>query len=202
MMQRDKEDLVEALKNNCVLNDHHEEIAEYWQSRCSPTIYPKNTHLHIQSNNTNHVLLLSQGAVLETVHNANGDERAIDIIKPGRVIGDIEVLSNSSLDMSMKLITPCKFFKIASLDYLSIIQKYDFMKKALRCSQERIDLTKKHLIALQLSNHEDKIKWAINQLRDKETNKLIARNVDIAAVIGCSKETVSRIMSSLLKQQL
>ena len=83
-----------------------------------------------------------------------------------------------------------------------VIRKYNYYEKALKCSQARLALTKKHLIALQLSNHEDKIKWAINQLRDKETNKLIARNIDIAAVIGCSMDTVSRIMSSLIKQQL
>lgn len=199
MMQQDREDLIKALKNNCVLSEHHEEIAEYFESNCTPTIYSKNSHLHIQSDNTNNVLLLSHGAILETVHNENGDERAIDIIKPGRAIGDYETLSNSSIDISMKLITSCKFFRIPAHDYLSVIRKYNYFEKALKCSQARLALTKKHLIALQLSNHEDKIKWAISQLRDKETNKLIARNIDIAAVIGCSKETVSRIMSSLIK---
>ena len=199
MMLQDKEDLIQALKNNCVLSEHHEEIAEYLQPRCSPVIYQKNTHFHIQSDNINNVLLLAYGALLETINNENGDERAIDIIKPGRAIGDYEVLSDSSMDMSMKLITSCKFFKIQASDYLSIIEKYNYWKKALKCCQARISKTKKHLTALQLSNHEQKIKWAINQLRDKETNKLIARNIDIASVIGCSKETVSRVMPNLSK---
>lgn len=200
MMLEDKEDMLHALGKNCVLQDHSDELCEEFESVASPVIYPKNSHIDISSDSISYVCILARGIALEIVTNESGDERAVDILKPGRVVGACEAISGTELIVHLKTISSCNFIKVPSRNYLSFIERKSLIQRVIKCNQIRSEKYKKHLAALQLSTHEKRIEWAIEQLRDEDTNKLVARNMDIAIVVGCSKETVSRVLSNMSGQ--
>ena len=197
MMSVDIKDMLHAFSKNCVLQNHSDELCEEFEPVASPVIYSKNSHIDISADSISYVCILTRGIALEIVTNESGDERAVDIIKPGRVVGACEAISGAELNVHLKTISSCKFIKIPSRNYLSFIERKSLIQRVLKCNQIKSEKYKKHLAALQLSTHEKRIEWAIEQLRDEDTNKLVARNMDIAIVVGCSKETVSRVLSNM-----
>lgn len=197
MMEKDSSALKYALSNNCVMHKHSSELLQLLEPISTPTVYTKNTHLEIHTDIINHVYLLTRGIAFEIVVNESGQERAIDIYKPGRILGASEAISDSTLNLSLKFISSCHFIKIPTHAYLAFIEKHKLSKRIIKCNQLRTKIFQNHLTALQLGSHEERIEWAIEQLRDKQTNKLVARNIDIATLVGCSKETVSRVISNM-----
>jgi CRP-like cAMP-binding protein len=197
MMVEDIKELKQAVKKNCVLQSYPDELVKELESVASPILYAKNSHIDISADSISYVFILAKGIALEIINNESGDERAVDILKPGRVVGACEAITEAQLNVHLKTISDCKFIKIPSRYYLSFIEKKSLIQQVLRCNQLRAEKFKKHLAALQLSSHEKKIAWAIEQLKNEDTNKLVARNIDIAIVVGCSKETVSRVISNM-----
>ena len=201
MMLHDIELVNLGFDNNCILNAVPVERRSQLIDNLSIHHYRKNTRLTSSSTQARDLYILLEGISIDVFSINNGEERALEIVKPGRILGDIETLSDSSVDYTLKLVTDCKFGKFNARVLHQIIQEEKLHKLVLDCHNRRFKRAKKYLRALHLATKEEKIRWALRVLVDKKTNKLSARNADIAAVVGCSKETVSRILKQLKREQ-
>lgn len=207
---------------SCNLKDHYlfcnlpKPASEMMESICSTAFYPKDAVLFVEGQNAGGVFILCQGRAKLSTSSAGGKTFILRIATAGDVLGLSSTVSGRPYDVTAEIIEPSQVNHISRPDFLRFISNNGDV--ALRVAQQLSNNYHQACVeirSLSLSqNAAEKLarlllEWSAGKGEhtiQKEGNSVKLRmtltHEEIAQLIGTSRETVTRMMSSLKKKKL
>lgn len=151
------------------------------------------------------VYILRSGRATVSISSSEGRVVMLHMAEPGDVLGLNAVLRNSSYDTTVKTLEPCRTDFISRAELIELMQHSSPGAYAILrlLSQELTELTQraKSLLLPQTVNGRLAkllLEWS------KETSRLdrVLTHEEIAQMIGSSRETVTRLLATLSRQEV
>jgi CRP-like cAMP-binding protein len=176
-----------------------ESLAKY----CLPIERPKQTILFREGDSGEAMFLLARGRISIHKLSPEGSETVIKVLKPGEVFAEVTLFEKKLYPVTAVALTDVLVFKLLRRDLLDLLRQEDFRNDFIAML-----LRKQRYLA-------DKIQQLTSQdvaqrLRTfllEQYGKVLQIQVDInkkqlAAAIGATPETLSRLLQDLNQQQL
>jgi len=177
----------------------------------SSTTYPEGALLFLEKQEPRGVFVLCAGEVKLSISSSGGKTLILRIARPGEVLGLMATLSGEPYEVTAETIRPCQVAYIRRDDFLRFIAKYpEGYQGVVRqmtslyqgaCSQLRT-------VGLSASAPEKLARLLLDWSSDgKETEqgtqvRLPLTHEEIAALIGTTRETVTRTLSEFKNNNL
>jgi CRP/FNR family transcriptional regulator, cyclic AMP receptor protein len=177
----------------------------------STTTYPEGAVLFLEKQEPRGIFMLCAGEVKLSISSSGGKTLILRIARPGEVLGLMATLSGIPYEVTAETIRPCQVAYIRREDFLRFIAKHpEAYQNVVRqmtslyqgaCNQLRT-------VGLSASAQEKLARllldWSAN---GKETEhgtqvKLPLTHEEIAALIGTTRETVTRTLSEFKSNRL
>jgi CRP/FNR family cyclic AMP-dependent transcriptional regulator len=177
----------------------------------SPTTYPGGALLFLEKQEPRGVFVLCAGEVKLSISSSGGKTLILRIAKPGEVLGLMATISGVPYEVTAETIRPCQVAYISRDDFLRFIAKHPEVYQNVvqqltslyqgACSQLRT-------VGLSASAPEKLARLLLEWSADgKQTEqgtqvKLPLTHEEIAALIGTTRETVTRTLSEFKSNNL
>ncbi|HLZ50929.1 MAG TPA: Crp/Fnr family transcriptional regulator [Candidatus Acidoferrum sp.] len=170
----------------------------------SSASYPDGAVLFLEKQDPRGVFVLCAGEVKLSISSSGGKTLILRIAKPGEVLGLMSTLSGMPYEVTAETIRPCQVAYIRSDDFLKFIGKHlEASQGVLRqmASSYRAACYRLRTVGLSSSAPEKLARLLLDWSADgKETEqgtqiKLPLTHEEIAALIGTTRETVTRTLS-------
>ena len=177
----------------------------------SPTTYPGRALLFLEKQEPRGVFVLCAGEVKLSISSSGGKTLILRIAKPGEVLGLMATISGVPYEVTAETIRPCQVAYISRDDFLRFIAKHPEVYQNVvqqltslyqgACSQLRT-------VGLSASAPEKLARLLLEWSADgKQTEqgtqvKLPLTHEEIAALIGTTRETVTRTLSEFKSNNL
>lgn len=193
--------------NDSIYND-------LWSSMFAdlPTVSFKKQSVIIESGTMiNKVFFIKKGKVKFSVITSEGNEKTIYILNRGGFFGDIPAITNRSFYLTATAVTSCTLCYMEPQNFLKVILSNSTIAKEWISNQsEIIEYLVEHITDIAFLHKESLLCKYIHRLSltyGIQTNEGIKIQTKIthqllADLIGCSRVTVSKIMSMLLKNNV
>ena len=173
--------------------------------------YPEGALIFMEGDEARGVYLLCQGRAKLLATNSEGKSLILKIVHPGEVIGLNAVLTGMPYDITVETLQPSQ---------LAFISRYDFMKfikensdACLRVAQHAsrdCHLAYEGIRSMGLSNSASEklarflVEWSADgrESGGEVRVKLALTHEEMAQLIGCSRETVSRTLKEFKRQRV
>jgi len=163
--------------------------------------YTKGSTLFVQGQPVVGVYMLCQGRVKLSVFSSDGRSMILGVAEPGEVLGLSSIFSNNSHHVTGEAVDDCQVNFVAKDDFLLFLeQNQEAALRAIRQLSKSYDITCDQVRSLMLSSSTaEKLARLLLEWRRKDENgRRSARKTftheEIAAMIGTSRETVTRIL--------
>lgn len=168
--------------------------------------YPANTAIYHEDEPANSLFLVAHGKAKLVQHSRSGDEVVLDLLTQGELFGGLAVLGQRRYLQTAVAQTPCCVLAITTTDFRQLLRTYpEIAVAALDAVAD--DLAAAHDTIREIStlSVEARIASTLLRLADRlgETDQqgtLIQSPLsqqDLAAMIGTTAETASRVISGL-----
>lgn len=177
----------------------------------SSATYPEGAVLFLEKQDPRGVFVLCAGEVKLSISSSGGKTLILRIAKPGEVLGLMSTVSGSPYEVTAETIRPCQVAYIRREDFLRFIAKHPEVYQGVvqqltslyqgACSQLRT-------VGLSASAPEKLARLLLDwSAGGKETDqgtqvKLPLTHEEIAALIGTTRETVTRTLSEFKNKNL
>ena len=158
------------------------------------------------------IYLLRTGRATVSISSGEGRVVMLHLAQAGDVLGLNAVLQNSSYDTTVKTLEPCRTDFISRVELLGLMQRSDACRQQLLeiLSRELAELTNraKLLLLPQTANGRlARLLLAWSKKNGGETSLTVRldrifTHEEIAQMIGSSRETVTRLLTNLGRQQV
>lgn len=173
--------------------------------------YPKGTSLFMEGHPSNGIYLLCQGSVKLSTCSKDGKVIILHIAKPGEILGLSSAVTDSVHVATAEVIEPCQVNFVKNEDFLKFIrQNADACLSAVKQLGNSYNTAYLQICSLGLaSSVSDKLAmlflgWckSASERNDVVRLKMSYTHEEIAAMIGTSRETVTRLLKDFRKRQL
>ena len=170
---------------------------------CMPVRCAKNFVIFREGEPGEAMYLLVQGWVRLHKVSREGRETVIKIIKPGEVFAEVILFERKSYPVTAVALTDALMFKILRRDLLSLLWQEDFRNDfiAMLMRKQRY-LTEK---IQQLTNQDVEQRFRaflLEQYGEQKEINIEINKKELAAAIGATPETLSRLLQDLNRRQL
>jgi CRP/FNR family transcriptional regulator, cyclic AMP receptor protein len=173
--------------------------------------YPASTLLFMEGEEARGVYLLCQGRVKLLATNSEGRSLILKIVHPGEIIGLSSVLTNIPYEITVETLQPSQLGFVSREDFLKFIREHiDACFHVAQHASRDCHLAYEGIRSIGLSNSASEklarflLEWSAGgRVCDGEVRvKLTLTHEEMAQLIGCSRETVSRTLKEFKKQRL
>lgn len=177
----------------------------------SSTPYPEGAVLFLEKGSPRGVFVLCAGQVKLSISSSTGKTLILRIVEPGEILGLKAAFSDSPYEVTAETLRPCHVAFIRRDDFLQFAAKHpEVCHKVIHqlstlyagaCEQLRT-------VGLSTSAPEKLarllLEWAANGIETKQGTqiKMSLTHEEIAALIGSTRETVTRTLSQFRNRQL
>jgi CRP/FNR family transcriptional regulator, cyclic AMP receptor protein len=144
--------------------------------------------------------ILRSGRATVSISSSEGRVVMLSIAKPGDVLGLNSVLRNGSYDTTVKTLEPCRTDFIPRAQLLELMEQSESGARSLLkiLSQELTELTDRAKLVLLPQS----VSGRLARLLLEGTLDKVLTHEQIAQMICTSRETVTRLLATLSKQQI
>lgn len=166
-------------------------------------IYPKNTVVLSQGDETNSLYIVTRGKVKVNIIDEHGKEIILSMLGPGDYFGEMTALEEgTSRSASVVTREKCEMMVLFKKDFRNIIANNpDIVFGLLRGANQRLRKANKKIESLALMDVYGRVARLFTQLAISADDKLVIQekltHQDIANMVGSSREMVSRVMKEL-----
>jgi len=154
------------------------------------------------------VYILCSGRASVSICSSEGRVLILRIAQPGDVLGLNAVLRNSSYDMTVKTLEPCRTSFIPRADLIELLENSEAGPHTViqLLSRELAELTDRTLLLQQTARARLTkllLQWSKQPSQNTSRTGVIDKVVtqeEIAQMIGSARETVSRMLAALCRQ--
>ncbi|MGC1415727.1 MAG: Crp/Fnr family transcriptional regulator [Candidatus Acidiferrum sp.] len=177
----------------------------------STTTYPEGAVLFLEKQEPRGIFVLCAGEVKLSISSSGGKTLILRIAKPGEVLGLMATLSGIPYEVTAETIRPCQVAYIRQKDFVRFIAKHpEAYQNVMRQMTSLYQGACNQLRTVGLSSSAPEklarllLDWSAN---GKETEqgtqvKLPLTHEEIAALIGTTRETVTRTLSEFKSNHL
>lgn len=178
---------------------------------CPTCFYKSKTIIMEEGSNINKVFFIQKGKIRFSVITPDGNEKTMYYLNKGGIFGDVCSVADRPSNMTATTVTSCSISYMDPASFLKIVQRnYEMTKEWVSSISEIIEFLMEHVTDLTFLDKESilcKYIYRLSLNYGVETEFGIKINSKIthlylADIIGCSRVTVSKIMSNLLKNRI
>jgi CRP/FNR family cyclic AMP-dependent transcriptional regulator len=164
--------------------------------------YPKNAIIINEGDNTDSLYVVLEGKVKAYLSDDAGREIILSIQGPGDYIGELAIIDEQPRSASVMTLEPCKFCIISKSYFDScLVNNPTIAIKLLKTQTLRVRRLTENVKSLALLDVYGRVARTLLNMATPHKNELIIdqklTHMDIAKMVGASREMVSRIMKDL-----
>jgi len=197
--------LPELLKTIPTFADLNESALYELSSRCRRMTYNKNAVLMTEGESGESLLIIESGSAKVFVSDDDGDEMVLYLKGPGSYIGDIALLDDAPRSASAVTLSKTVVHSMSKSDFLSILRfNPEIPITIIRSLTRRLRHETAAVRSLALDNVYRRLTNKLLELSelDGDGTRVLPRKFshqEISAMIGSSREMVSKILAELSK---
>ena len=175
-------------------------------------MYPKGSLLFVEGETARGVFVLCSGKVKLTTSSSEGRTLIVRIAGPGEVLGVSAVLLQKAYEMSVETVEPCQVNFIRSEEFMAWIQNdRDAMMSVARQLSGDYYAAQREIRAFGLAQTTTEklarlvLDWCDTSGEKTDTGvrlKVLLTHEEIAQMIGTTRETVTRLLTSLKSKKV
>lgn len=148
-----------------------------------------------------YVLALTEGWVIVTRVEANGEELALAIRHPGEILGDITALDQASRSATVTALTPCTVYAASSEQFRALIERHAAADAVARHAFARLREAEQVRFELKTLPVAQRLACALLRLRASGVADHIGLSQEqVAKLIGASRNAVVTALAELRAQ--
>ncbi len=164
--------------------------------------FSKNTVVVNEGDTTDSLYVIVAGKVKVFLRDERGKEVILNILGPGEYFGEIALLDEAPRSASVMTLEPCTFSVTTKTDFRNCLAKNpDIAINLIRDLTQRVRALTDNVKSLALEDVYQRIAKTLLHLAQEEDGKLVVQakltQQDMAAMVGASREMVSRIFRDL-----
>jgi len=149
------------------------------------------------------LFLLAQGAIQLHKTTPDGKESVIRVIKPGEIFAEVILFEKDRYPVTATALQNSVIYVISKLRFHSLLGREDFRSDFIRSLFEKHRYLTNQLSSLSTANVEERFfSFLKEQYGDEEIITPTISKKDIAAAIGATPETLSRLLLKLKKKKI
>lgn len=171
--------------------------------------YPKNYVVLEEGEIRGALYVILSGRAKISLYDDNGREYIVDVIDEGGFFGELSLFDELTGFVNVITLEPSELLIVKRQDFTKLLMENSaFTLSVLKTLTKKLRVANEKLKILAFSNVEDRIMQFLAELAEKRGVKVKDRviiekgptQVEIANSIGCSRETVSRMIKSLVQK--
>jgi CRP/FNR family transcriptional regulator len=177
----------------------------------SPSSYPKGAMLFVEGQGSRGVFIVCTGRVKLSTSSIDGKTLIVRLSQPGEVLGLPATVTATPYELTAEVVEPTQANFISRQDFLNFLR--EFGEVAVRVAQQLGEtyhnaVAEMRTIGLSHSAEEKVARFILDLTADRKSEKgaskakLTLTHVEIAQMIGTSRETVTRVFADLKKKNL
>jgi CRP/FNR family cyclic AMP-dependent transcriptional regulator len=176
-----------------------------------PTAYPRGAALFVEGQNPRGVFVLCRGRIKLSISSREGKTFILRVAQPGEVLGLGATVSGKGYDLTAETIDPCQLNFIKRADFLLFMKEHpDVCFRVAELLSHKYNHVFHEIRSLLMHSSSGKIAmllldWLSHKglgVQDQPRLTLLLTHDEIAQKIGTSRETVTRVLGDLRKQQI
>jgi CRP/FNR family transcriptional regulator len=169
---------------------------------CLPSERPKQTTLFRESEPGEAMYLLARGRVSLHKLSPDGREIVIKVIKPGEVFAEVVLFEKKFYPVTAVALTDVLVFKILRRDLLYLLRQEDFRNDFIAMLLRKQRYLADKIQQLTSQDVEQRLRnFLIEQYGEREQIQADINKKQLAAAIGVSPETLSRLLQELKRRK-
>ena len=194
--------MVSLLKDISLFSDIDEESLKYLEQVAVKKSFPKNTILFTKGDETDSLYIIKSGKVKTIIVDEDGKEMILSTQGAGEYFGEMSLIDKEPRSATIMTKTPTQMLIIHRDDFLKVFNSnpdmvYGLFKVLLRRLRKATDKVE----SLAFKDVYGRIAGLLTQLAKPEDNKWVIEDklthMEIAHMVGCSREMVSKILKEL-----
>lgn len=169
--------------------------------------FPKKSIVFQEGDPGDYLLLLQKGRVKVTLLGEGGQETILAMLEPPAFLGEISLLDDAPRSATVVAMEPTEFLRLARDAFIALIRKHPQMAFTIMASVARsLRYATEQVRTLSMFDVHGRVLRALLVLAQRQgatvpTSRILVKPKpalkDVALMIGCSRETVSRAMRDL-----
>ncbi len=164
-------------------------------------VYKKNRVIIRQGDDTNNMFILLQGQMRVFVEDDQGKQLTVRILKSGDSFGEVALIGDFARTASVETMNDCEVAAFTRGNYLAFLRDYPEIALALaKTLANMVRDTTEELSSIALSDVYGRLSYILEKYAETQDDKKRVPKFthrEIAAMIGSSREMVSKIMKEL-----
>jgi len=195
-----------GLKNVPLFSDlTHQELGMLAAVGSRRNFPAKNIVFHEGDQGDNLLIILS-GKVKVLLYGKGGQEFILTILGPGNFFGEMAIFEAAPRSATVMTLEPCEFLLLGQKDVNGLLKKHPMIAvKILKKLSQRLRKTNEQIRSLVMFDIYGRIGRCLVNLAETQggraNGKILVPNrpslQELAKMVGCSRETLSRAMKSL-----
>jgi CRP/FNR family transcriptional regulator, cyclic AMP receptor protein len=173
--------------------------------------YRKNQVIFLEEETGNYMYIVLAGKIKVTKTNTSGREILLAIHQSGDFFGEMALLDGKTSPATVSAMEDCRVATVASVDFQALIMKNEkIVRQIIQVLCGRLRQSWAELQRLSYGSAESRIKGALLDLGDRHgvhdargiIINLKITHQELAEMVGTARETVTRTLAQLHKQQI
>ncbi len=149
------------------------------------------------------VYLLRRGAVQLHKSTPGGDEVVIKIVRPSETFAEVVLFEQERYPVTATALAPSDLIVFPRADLLGLLEHAAFRNDFVRMLMRKQRYLAERIVQLSAHDTEDRLLWFLHeQYGDEKTVTLSVSKKDVAAAIGTTPETLSRLIQRLKRRKI
>jgi CRP-like cAMP-binding protein len=169
---------------------------------CMPIERPRRAVLFRESEPGEAMYLLARGRVSLHKLSPDGRETVIDVIKPGEVFAEVVLFEKKVYPVTAVTLTEILAFKLLRRDLLGLLRQEDFRNDFISTLLRKQRYLVNKIQQLTSQDVEQRLRtFLLEQFGGQETIQAEINKKQLAASIGATPETLSRLLQDLKRRK-
>lgn len=166
--------------------------------------YKKGDYIYLAGDLSNHLFVVRKGTIKLTHVLEDGHEQVVRIVLPGDFFGELALFQNTPMIYNAIVIEEAELCVLQGNFFKELLIKVPHLQlNMLQILSERLEIAEKKLTQAHSQDANQRLAAFLLQCSEngiKQTFRLPVNKTDIASILGTSRETLSRKLSSLQKK--
>jgi len=169
---------------------------------CMPVERPKHTVLFREGESSEAMFLLARGRISLNKLSAAGDETVIKVLKPGEVFAEVTLFEMRMYPVTAVALTDILVFRLLRRDLLDLLRQEDFRNDFIAMLLRKQRYLTDKIQQLTSQDVEQRLRtFLLEQYGQREQIQVEINKKQLAAAIGATPETLSRLLQELKQRK-
>jgi len=149
------------------------------------------------------IYLLRRGAVQLHKSSPDGNDVVIKIVQPSETFAEVVLFEQERYPVTATALAPSDLIVFPRADMLRLLDTTGFRNDFIRMLMRKQRYLAERIVQLSAHDAEDRLLWFLNeQFGSEKTVTLAVSKKDVAAAIGTTPETLSRLLQVLKRRKV